>query len=212
MRYEGLFITLEGVDGCGKTTQADRLIEALEAAGHDVVRVREPGGPRLSEKIRLMLLDPASDDMSDECELLLYEAARAQNVRELVEPALRRGATVVCDRFCDSTYAYQSAARGLTEEQVRAANALGSCGLVPDLTLLFDLDPNDAFERATQEGVDRLEGEGTSFQQRVRAGYLRLAQEEPERIRVIDASGSVEVVYSRMMGVVRDVVRQRSAS
>lgn len=206
MARTGLFITLEGVDGCGKSTQCKLLIEALQAAGHEVVSVREPGGPRLAEKIRLMLLDPRNEDMCDECELLLYEAARAQNVRELVEPALERGATVVCDRFYDSTYAYQAAARGLTEEVVRTANRLGSCGVDPDVTLLFDLDPNDAFGRATQEGADRLEGEGTAFQRRVREGYLKIAEEEPERVRLVDARGTIEVVYSRMIAALRDVV------
>lgn len=206
MAKAGLFITLEGVDGCGKTTQGKLLVEALQAAGHDVVSVREPGGPRLSEKIRLLLLDPANEDMCDECELLLYEAARAQNVRQIIGPALERGATVVCDRFYDSTFAYQAAARGLSEDAVRSANALGSCGLVPDVTLVFDLDPNEAFGRATQGGVDRLEGEGTTFQQRVREGYARLSQEEPNRVRVINAMGPVEVVYAHMVVALRDFV------
>lgn len=206
MAHSGLFITLEGVDGCGKTTQGERLVNALEAAGHEVVRVREPGGPRLAEKIRLLLLDPANDDMCDECELLLYEAARAQNVREVVEPALACGKTVVCDRYYDSTYAYQAGARGLDEDMVRTANRLGSCGVDPDVTLVFDLDPTDAFERATQGGADRLEGEGTAFQQRVREGYHRLAQEEPGRVHVVNASGPVEVVYSRVVAALRDVV------
>lgn len=202
----GLFITLEGVDGCGKTTQADLVEEALRAAGHDVVRMREPGGARLSEKIRLLLLDPGNDDMCDECELLLYEAARAQNVRQIVEPALRRGATVLCDRFFDSTFAYQAAARGLSADLVREANRLGCCGVVPDVTLVFDLDPQDAYGRATREGTDRLEGEGVRFQQRVREGYRQLAEEEPDRVRVIDASGPVQVVYARVATALRDVV------
>lgn len=206
MARKGLFITLEGVDGCGKSTQGALLVDALKAAGHEVVTVREPGGPRLSEKIRLWLLDPQNDDMCDECELLLYEAARAQNVRELIEPALQRGATVVCDRFYDSTFAYQAAARGLAPELIREANRLGSCGLVPDVTLVFDLDPLEAFGRATQDGrADRLEGEGLSFQQRVREGYAQLASEEPERIHMIDATGPVEVVQARVTAVLRPI-------
>ncbi|MBO7674786.1 MAG: dTMP kinase [Atopobiaceae bacterium] len=206
MEHAGLFITLEGVDGCGKTTQSKLIADALEAAGHEVVRVREPGGARLSEKIRLMVLDPGNTDMCDECELLLYEAARAQNVREVIEPALKRGATVVCDRFYDSTYAYQAAGRRLSADMVRMANQLGSCGLVPDVTLVFDLDPSSAFGRAVQEGVDRLEGEGMEFQRRVRGGYAELAKEDPQRVRTVDASGSVEVVYSRVVAALRDIV------
>lgn len=199
MAYDGLFITLEGVDGCGKTTQSALLVDELKAAGYEVVQVREPGGARLSEKIRLLLLDPANDDMCDECELLLYEAARAQNVREVVEPALKRGAVVVCDRFYDSTFAYQASGRGLNVELVKQANKLGSCGLVPDVTLVFDINPLEAFGRATQDGADRLEGEGTSFQQRVRKGYQQLAAEEPERVHMVNAHGSVEVVHSRVV-------------
>lgn len=206
MSREGLFITLEGVDGCGKTTQANLLVDALEAAGHEVVRVREPGGARLSEKIRLLLLDPGNTDMCDECELLLYEAARAQNVREVIQPALDRGATVVCDRFYDSTFAYQAYGRGISSDLVTTANRLGSCGLVPNVTLVFDLDPTKAFGRAVQEGADRLEGEGMSFQQRVRRGYAELAKEEPNRVRMVDASGTIDAVCSRVVSALRDVV------
>jgi dTMP kinase len=206
MEHAGLFITLEGVDGCGKTTQSKLIVDALEATGREVVKVREPGGARLSEKIRLMVLDPGNTDMCDECELLLYEASRAQTVREVIEPALKRGATVVCDRFYDSTYAYQAAGRGLSADMVRTANELGSCGLVPDVTLVFDLDPSSAFGRAVQEGADRLEGEGMDFQRRVRGGYAELAKEEPRRVRLVDASGSVEVVYSRVVAALRDIV------
>jgi dTMP kinase len=206
MEHAGLFITLEGVDGCGKTTQSKLIVDALEATGREVVKVREPGGARLSEKIRLMVLDPGNTDMCDECELLLYEASRAQTVREVIEPALKRGATVVCDRFYDSTYAYQAAGRGLSADMVRTANELGSCGLVPDVTLVFDLDPSSAFGRAVQEGADRLEGEGMDFQRRVRGGYAELAKEEPQRVRLVDASGSVEVVYSRVVAALRDIV------
>lgn len=207
MSQSGMLITLEGVDGCGKSTQAGLLVEALQAAGHEVVRLREPGGTRLSEKIRLMVLDPGNDDMCDECELLLYEAARAQLVREVVQPALERGAVVVCDRFYDSTYAYQAGARGLDVDLVKTANTLGSCGFVPDATIVFDIEPEAAYGRAINEGADRLEGEGMGFQQRVRAGYLRLAEEEPERVHVIDARGSIEVVRARMITALKDVVR-----
>ena len=206
MGDKGLFITLEGVDGCGKSTQGALLANALEAQGREVVRLRDPGSTRLSEKIRLMLLDPGNDDMCNECELLLYEAARAQMVRELIEPALARGAVVVCDRFYDSTLAYQSSGRGLSAEAVEAANRLGSCGMVPDVTLVFDLDAEEALSRATHEGADRLEGEGMRFQRRVRKGYVELAKEDPRRVRVIDAVGSVEVVHARVVTALADVI------
>ncbi len=206
MAHDGLFITLEGVDGCGKTTQADMLVEELEASGREVVRMRDPGGTRLSEKIRLLLLDPANDDMCDECELLLYEAARAQLVKEVIQPALKRGSAVVCDRFFDSTYAYQAVARGISGNVVQTANELGCCGVVPDATLVFDISPQEALLRATSQGADRLESEGTLFQERVREGYAELAKRYPERIRIIDASGTKEVVRARMLGALRELL------
>ena len=159
----GAFITLEGVDGAGKSTQAAMLVCRLRESGFEVVSLREPGGTSISEKIRGLLLDPANAEMSDECELLLYEASRAQLVREVVEPALERGAVVVCDRFLDSTHAYQHGARGLPDELVRRANELGSCGVMPDVTLVLDMEPASAFSRATAGGQDRLEAEGQAW-------------------------------------------------
>lgn len=202
----GVFITLEGADGCGKSTQAARLADALEASGREVVRLREPGGTPISEKIRALLLDPANAEMCPECELMLYEASRAQLVREVVEPALSRGAVVLCDRFYDSTYAYQAGGRSLPEDLVRRANALGSCGLDPDRTLVFDLDPELAYARATAGGADRMEAEGLAFQRRVRDAYLRLAQAEPARVRVVDASGEREAVAGRALAAIADLV------
>ena len=202
----GIFITLEGVDGSGKSTKARFLAADLEARGREVVCLREPGGTKISEAIRSILLDPANDEMTNEAELLLYEASRAQLVRQVIEPALARGAVVICDRFYDSTFAYQASARGIDEAIVRRANELGSCGLVPDRTIVFDLDASEAYERATRHGVDRLEQEGVSFQELVRRGYLRLAQEEPERIRVVDGIGDKPEVYGRMLAALVDVL------
>ena len=202
----GIFITLEGVDGSGKSTKARFLAADLEARGREVVCLREPGGTKISEAIRSILLDPANDEMANEAELLLYEASRAQLVRQVIEPALARGAVVICDRFYDSTFAYQASARGIDEAIVRRANELGSCGLVPDRTIVFDLDASEAYERATRHGVDRLEQEGVSFQELVRRGYLRLAQEEPERIRVVDGIGDKPEVYGRMLAALVDVL------
>ena len=202
----GVFITLEGADGCGKTTQAGLLADALAARGREVVRLREPGGTPISEKIRALLLDPANAEMCPECELMLYEASRAQLVRQVIEPALARGAVVLCDRFYDSTRAYQAGGRSLPEDLVRRANALGSCGLDPDCTLVFDLDPELAYARATAGGADRMEAEGLAFQRRVRDAYLRLAQAEPARVRVVDASGEREAVAGRALAAIADLV------
>ncbi|MGI6230370.1 MAG: dTMP kinase [Tractidigestivibacter sp.] len=202
----GCFVTLEGIDGCGKTTQAALLAAQLESTGRKVVRLREPGGTPIGEKIRALLLDPANSDMSDDCELLLYEAARAQLVRQVIDPALARGAIVLCDRFYDSTLAYQAGGRGIDAQLVRLANTLGSCGVSPLRTIVLDLEPSLAFARATKGGADRLEGEGLAFQNRVRQSYLQLADEDPSRVRVVDASGTVEEVFSRISQALADVL------
>lgn len=202
----GAFVTLEGIDGSGKSTQAALLGRLLELAGREVVSLREPGGTEISEKVRSILLDPRNAAMADECELLLYEASRAQLVRQVVEPALARGAVVLCDRYYDSTFAYQHGGRGLDEGLVRRCNELGSCGLAPDLTLLLDIDPVLGFERATRGGTDRLEGEGLSFQQRTREAYLRLAAEEPARVRVVDARGGEREVLGRLVAELAGVM------
>ncbi|MGQ5425716.1 dTMP kinase [Thermophilibacter sp. ZX-H3] len=202
----GIFITLEGADGCGKSTQAELLAEVLLARGREVVRLREPGGTPISEKIRALLLDSANAEMVPETELLLYEASRAQLTRQVIEPALERGAVVLCDRYYDSTYAYQAGGRGLDETIVRQSNVLGSCGRVPDRTLVLDLDPAIGYARATAGGADRMEAEGLAFQERVRAAYLRLADEEPARVRVVDAAGEKDAVTARLVSALEDLL------
>lgn len=202
----GLFITLEGADGCGKSTQAAILADRIAATGREVVRLREPGGTAVSEKIRALVLDPENSEMAPECELLLFEASRAQLVRQVIEPALARGAVVVCDRFYDSTFAYQAAGRSLAEQTIRAANALGSCGVDPDRTLVLDMDTDAALARATRDGADRMEAEGVAFQRRVREGYLRLVAEEPRRVRRVDATGTVEEVAGRLADALADLL------
>lgn len=202
----GLFITLEGADGCGKSTQAAILADRIAATGREVVRLREPGGTAVSEKIRALVLDPENSEMAPECELLLFEASRAQLVRQVIEPALARGAVVVCDRFYDSTFAYQAAGRSLAEPTIRTANALGSCGVAPDRTLVLDMDTDAALSRATRDGADRMEAEGVAFQRRVREGYLRLVAEEPHRVRRVDAAGTVEEVTGRLADALADLL------
>ena len=202
----GLFITLEGIDGCGKSTQARRLAEALQHTGEEVLLLREPGGTPISERIRTILLDPECAEMCDECELLLYEASRAQLVREVIMPALDRGVAVVCDRFYDSTYAYQHGGRGLDERLVATANALGSCGLAPSCTIVFDLDPAVALSRATEGGADRLEGEGVAFQERIREAYRGLAARDSRRVHLVDADGTPDEVYERLVAALADLL------
>lgn len=204
MSSRGLFITVEGIDGCGKSTQARLIAAALEAAGHDVLRLREPGGVKISEQIRAILLDPANAEMGDVCELLLYEAARAQLVHQVVRPALAAGKTVVCDRFYDSTTAYQAFADGLDRNMVSQANELAVDGCRPDLTLVFDLPVEDALRRRSgREAEDRLELKGLEFQERVAAGFRAVAADEPGRVKLIDAGGSIAEVFSGVAAELR---------
>lgn len=204
MSSRGLFITVEGIDGCGKSTQARLIAAALEAAGHDVLRLREPGGVKISEQIRAILLDPANAEMGDVCELLLYEAARAQLVHQVIRPALAAGKTVVCDRFYDSTTAYQAFADGLDRNMVFQANELAVDGCRPDLTLVFDLPVEDALRRRSgREAEDRLELKGLEFQERVAAGFRAVAVDEPDRVKLIDAGGSIAEVFSGVAAELR---------
>lgn len=204
MSSRGLFITVEGIDGCGKSTQARLIAAALEAAGHDVLRLREPGGVKISEQIRAILLDPANAEMGDVCELLLYEAARAQLVHQVIRPALAAGKTVVCDRFYDSTTAYQAFADGLDRNIVSQANELAVDGCRPDLTLVFDLPVEDALRRRSgREAEDRLELKGLEFQERVAAGFRAVAADEPDRVKLIDAGESIAEVFSGVAAELR---------
>lgn len=204
MSSRGLFITVEGIDGCGKSTQARLIAAALEAAGRDVLRLREPGGVKISEQIRAILLDPANAEMGDVCELLLYEAARAQLVHQVIRPALAAGKTVVCDRFYDSTTAYQAFADGLDRNMVSQANELAVDGCRPDLTLVFDLPVEDALRRRSgREAEDRLELKGLEFQERVAAGFRAVAVDEPDRVKLIDAGGSIAEVFSGVAAELR---------
>lgn len=205
-KQRGVFVSFEGTDGVGKSTQVGLLASVLTERGRDVVSLREPGGTQLSEKIRQLLLSPSESEMCPECELLLFEASRAQLVREVIEPALSRGSVVLCDRFFDSTFAYQAGGRGLDAGLVQQANRLGCCGIVPDRTLVFDLDTAEALTRATKQGADRLEAEGLRFERQVRNAYLTLARDDPDRVRVVDASGSQREVANRVCAELDDLI------
>ena len=198
------FITLEGVDGAGKSTQARLLARALELAGYQVVSLREPGGTAISEKIRALLLDPANTAMGDTCELLLYEAARAQLVHEVIAPALTAGKVVLCDRFYDSTTCYQAFADGLDRQMVRDANNLAVAGTHPALTLVYHITPEQAALRMAARGAaDRMEAKGMAFQERVYQGFCAIAAEEPNRVKLIDATASIEEVFAQTVERVR---------
>lgn len=201
---KGHFITVEGIDGVGKSTQAALIEAVLDSAGYDVLRLREPGGVKISEQIRAILLDPANAEMGDVCELLLYEAARAQLVHQVIRPALAAGKTVVCDRFYDSTTAYQAFADGLDRGMVSQANELAVDGCRPDLTLVFDLPVEDALRRRSDRAAeDRLELKGLEFQARVAAGFRAVAADEPDRVKLVDAGGSIAEVFSSVVDELR---------
>ena len=191
----GVFITFEGGEGCGKSTQAAILKDALERSGRKVLLTREPGGTWLSEEIRSLLKDQAKDPPCDRSELLLFLAARAQLVRNVIRPALESGAWVVCDRFSDSTFAYQGYGRGIDVQLLKELNEFATEGLVPDLTILLDvpLEVSRARlaerQRATAAAADRIEAAGEAFHKRLREGFLALAKAEPDRFVVIDSSG-----------------------
>jgi len=200
----GRFVTLEGGEGCGKSTQARRLKAALEAAGIAVTLVREPGGTPLSEEVRRLLKDPSGDPPCDRSELLLFLAARAQLVRHVIRPALEAGTWVVSDRFSDSTLAYQGYGRGLPLAFIAAADDFACEGLRPDLTILLDVAPETAAARlrgreaATHTAADRIERAGDAFHARLRAGFAALAKAEPGRICTIDANGTEDEVWERV--------------
>ena len=200
----GKFITFEGGEGCGKSTQVKRLEAFLRGEGYEVLLTREPGGTRLAELVRSLLKDEHDDPPCDRSELLLFLAARAQLVRNVIRPALERGVWVVSDRFSDSTFAYQGYGRGLPLEFLKVANDFACEGLQSDLTILLDVPPEVACERmrrreaATNTAADRIELAGDAFHARLREGFHSLAAANPERIVVVDASGSPDEVWSEV--------------
>ncbi|BCS53804.1 dTMP kinase [Geobacter sp. SVR] len=207
----GFFITFEGIEGCGKTTQIRLLGEYLESLGYRVVMTREPGGCAIADKIRAILLDADNRELLPLAELLLYAAARAQHVSLVIKPALAEGSIVLCDRFTDATIAYQSAGRGIDRTTIDLLNDLACQSLVPALTVLIDCDPQTGLERARQRieasagpREERFELESLEFHRRVRNGYLELARLEPSRVLKIDGSGTIAAISESIVGQVRN--------
>jgi dTMP kinase len=211
-----LFITFEGIEGSGKSTQIRRLTEKLHQCGRDVLVTREPGGCPLSDKIRHLLLRPDQGEIASETELLLYLAARAQHVCEIIRPALTPDRIVLCDRFADATTAYQGFARGIDLALVQRFNDFATGGLIPDLTLLLDLPVARGRQRLRQRNRttdsrdDRLELEDDGFHQRVREGYLSLARKSPERFRVVNALAAEDVVARQIWQLVQPFMTEAS--
>lgn len=193
---KGYFITVEGLDGCGKTTQLNNIADYFEQKGRKVILTREPGGTKLGEKIREILLDVDNTGMNSVAELMLYAAARAQIVSELIVPAVEQGKIVICDRFIDSSIAYQGYGRKLGVEIVEGINSYALQGYKPDITFFFDISPEEIAKRKTlKEKLDRVESEKIDFHNRVYEGYLALAEANSERIIVIDARKSIEEIF-----------------
>jgi len=194
---KGIFITFEGAEGSGKSTQAKRIVAYLKGIKKKVLHIREPGGVKISERIRDILLSLKSRRMSGECEVLLYMAARAQLVEEVICPALKRGDIVLCDRFLDSTIAYQGYGNGANQRMIQTIGRWATANITPDLTLLFDIDAREGLRRAGS-AKDRIEKRPLRYHQRVRRGYLALARREPGRIKVIKVDGDKDAIHAKV--------------
>lgn len=203
----GRFITFEGPDGSGKSTQLVRLAERLRAQGREVVETAEPGGTSIGRDIRAILLNARNHHLRPTAELLLYFASRAQNVEEVIRPALERGAIVLSDRFTDSTLVYQGVGRGLGADVVRQLHTIACGTLMPHLTLLVDIGPGLTLERTTKRAPqDRLDAESLDFHSRVRLGYLQLAAGEPARIRIVDGTPGIDTVAAALWPLVEEAL------
>lgn len=201
---QGLFITLEGADGSGKTTQMDKIVQFFEQNKIEYIVTREPGGVDLGQKLRDILLN-YDGEVDSTCEMFLYLADRAQHMQTKIKKALAEGKVVLCDRHTDSTLAYQGYARGLDIDEINCLNNIATRGKKPDLTLLFDVDTSVAMKRVGNRAEkDRLESEGAKFHQKVRQGYLEIAKQEPERIKVINANLDIEAVWEQVEGILKD--------
>jgi dTMP kinase len=208
---KGIFITFEGLDGSGKTTQIEKLNDYLSACGYEVVLTIEPGGTPIGDKIRDILLDPENKGMSYKTELLLFEASRAELVLRIIKPAIDSGKIVICDRFFDSTIVYQGIARNLGIEKVYDMSLWATSGIEPDLTFLLSLDAASSEDRldSQQKKRDRIEHEEGAFKEKLHEGYLEVAKKFPERFTVIDASMAVDSIFQQIYCKVEELLRKR---
>ena len=204
----GKFISIEGVEGAGKSTQVSFIQDYLTSLGKTVVVTREPGGTELSEKIRNLLLEPSPNSMDNDTELLLMFASRAEHVSKVINPALHRGEWVLCDRFLDATYAYQGAGRGIQRQRIQQIADWTLKGLTPDLTLLFDLPVELGLERVLERkgGMDRFEQEKINFFKKIRKSYLKSAKAEPNRIKIVDASLSRTKIQKQLTQLIKPLI------
>ena len=208
----GLFITIEGIEGCGKSTQINLLAEYLHEKGYTVVITREPGGTPLAERIRDLLLDNREENVAPLTELFLYEAARAQHVNTVILPALARDEIVLCDRYADSTTAYQGAGRRLAGDFITLLNRLAAGAAWPDRTFILDMPVEEGLRRARARGSDdRMMAETLAFHQRIREEFLALAHREPERITIVDATGSVEEIQLDLRSYINSLPQLRKS-
>ena len=216
MKHPGALITFEGLDGCGKTTQLELEAERLRGQGRAVAATKEPGGTALGRQVREIVLNSTAGPLSAFTDLALMFAARSQHIEEIIRPALQSGTVVVCDRFTDSTFAYQGYGHGITLDTIQTLNTLLCHGVRPDLTLLLDIDPETALQRtvsrnrAALQKETRFEDEGLEFFRRVRQGYQEIAQREPERVRIVDGRDSITAVHERVSRAIDEFLKSRS--
>ena len=199
---KGLFITFEGADGCGKTTQLNLLAQLLKEKGQEVIITREPGAKGLGEKVREILLN-YDGEVSSNCEAFLFLADRAQHIDLIVKPAIAEGKIVLCDRHTDSTLAYQGYGRGVDLAQLKMLNGLATSGFVPDLTFVFDIDVETSMARVGKN-KDRMESAGVEFHEKVRKGYLEIAKQEPSRVKVINSKDSIENIFEQVKKIMEN--------
>jgi len=204
----GVFITFEGIEGCGKSTHSKLLFEYLKSSGYDALHTREPGGTKLGEAVRRVLLDSPGIFISDLAELFLFEACRAQIMKEVIKPALDKSYIVISDRFSDATVSYQGYGGRVDLADIKTLDRVATAGLVPDLTILLDIDTAEGLKRARKKGIDRMEKKDLSYHKRVRAGYLKLAKKYPGRIRVVEVSGPIPEVQAKIRHEVEIVLRK----
>lgn len=204
-----MFISLEGTDGAGKSVQIEKLKKYLEKdLGKEVVSIHDPGSTKISEKLRKILLDVENKDMSYKCEALLYAASRAQMVDEIIIPSLNDNKVVLSDRFVDSSYVYQGVTRGLGYDKIKTLNEFATSGLYPDITFFLSVDPKISLNRRSKASkLDRMELEGYKFQEKVRDAYLENAKKEPHRIKIIDASKTIDEVHKEIIEIINKIIK-----